>query len=100
MYQFNVPFEEVNIPFNKTDTINMVKFFPKDSVRKGVVIYFHGNKENIERYAKFAATLPNMVTKYGWKIIPALEKVLVNRNEKILYQQAVQIHKMAASKYG
>ena len=54
VYHFNVPFEEVNIPFNSTDTINMIKFLPVDSVRRGVVLYYHGNKENIERYAKFA----------------------------------------------
>ena len=38
-FKFNVPFEEVNIPINNTDTVNMVKFFPKDSIRKGVVVY-------------------------------------------------------------
>ena len=26
-YQFNIPFEEMDIPMNKTDTISMVKFF-------------------------------------------------------------------------
>jgi hypothetical protein len=69
-----MPFKEINIPFNKIDTINLVKFFPKDAVRKGVVIYFHGNKENITRYAKFSKTLQRMVMKYGWKIIPVLKK--------------------------
>src|SRR5829696_4005527 len=54
-YQFDMPFAEVDIPLNKTDTLNMVKFFPVDSVRKGVVLYFHGNKGNINRYARFAA---------------------------------------------
>src|SRR6476620_5813181 len=53
-YKFAVPFEEMDIPFGRNDIINMVKFFPKDSTRKGVVLYFHGNKENITRYAKFA----------------------------------------------
>ena len=44
VYHFKVPFEEVNIAFNRTDTINMIKFFPADSVRRGVVVYYHGNK--------------------------------------------------------
>ena len=52
-YQFDIPFKEVDLPFNTTDTINLVKFFPKDSVRKGIVLYFHGNKQNINRFAKF-----------------------------------------------
>ena len=63
-YHFPVPFEELNIPFNTTDTVSMVKFFPADSVRKGVVLYFHGNRENISRYAKFADNF----TKNGYEV--------------------------------
>ena len=33
VYHFKEPFEELNIPFNDTDTLNMIKFFPADSVR-------------------------------------------------------------------
>ena len=43
VFKFAGPFEEVSIPLNNTDTISMVKFFPKDSLRKGVVLYYHGN---------------------------------------------------------
>ena len=100
IYHFKVPFEEVNIPFNKTDTINMIKFFPKDSIRRGVVVYFHGNKENIERYAKFADNF----TKHGYEVwmedYPGFGKSVGERTEKKLYEEAVQVQKMAASKYG
>jgi uncharacterized protein len=98
-YKFDVPFAEIDIPFNKTDTLNMVQFFPADTVRKGVVIYFHGNKENVNRYAKFAANF----TKQGYEVwmedYPGFGKSVGNRNEKILYQQAEQVYKLAASKY-
>ncbi len=94
-----VPFEELNIPFNDTDTINMVKFFPKDAVRRGVVIYFHGNKVNISRYAKFA---PNF-TKHGYEVwmqdYPGFGKSTGERTEKKMYQQALQIQRMAAGRY-
>lgn len=100
VFKFDVPFEEVNIPFNNTDTLNMVKFYPKDSVRKGVVLYFHGNKENINRYAKFA---PNF-TKHGYEVwmedYPGFGKSTGKITEKKLYQQALQIQKMAFGKYG
>lgn len=99
VYHFAVPFEEVNIPFNNTDTINMIKFFPADSVRRGVVVYYHGNKENIERYAKFAANF----TKHGYEVwmedYPGFGKSTGERTEKKLYEQALQVRKMAASKY-
>ncbi|MFT3681608.1 MAG: alpha/beta fold hydrolase [Ferruginibacter sp.] len=98
-WKFDVPFEETDIAFNETDTLNLVKFFPKDSARKGVVIYFHGNKENIGRYAKFAANF----TKHGYEVwmedYPGFGKSVGKRNEKILYQQAEQVYRMAASKY-
>lgn len=99
-YHFDVPFEEVNIPFNKTDTVNMIKFFPRDSVRRGVVLYFHGNRENIERYAKFT----DHFTKHGFEVwmedYPGFGKSTGPRNERNLYRQALQIQKMAASQYG
>jgi len=98
-YHFNVPFSEVEIPFNKTDTLNMVKFTPVDSMRKGVVIYFHGNRENINRFAKFSTNF----TKLGYEVwmadYPGYGKSVGNRTEKILYQQSIQLYKMASSKY-
>lgn len=95
-----VHFEELNIPFSNTDTVNMVKFFPADSMRKGVVVYYHGNMENIERYAKFAANF----TKHGYEVwmedYPGFGKSTGKRTEDILYKEALQVQKMAASKYG
>jgi uncharacterized protein len=98
-YQFNIPFEEVKIPVDKTDTISMVKFFPADTFRRGVVIYFHGNKGNINRYAKFAANF----TKHGYEVwmedYPGFGKSVGARNEKILYQQAAKIYTIATEKF-
>ena len=98
-YQFNIPFEEVDIPFNKTDTINLVKFFPLDSFRRGVVIYFHGNKGNINRYAKFVSNF----TKHGYEVwmedYPGFGKSVGERNENLLYRQAEKIYTMAANKF-
>ncbi len=54
-FKFNVPFKEVNIPLNAKDNLNLVQFLPQDSIPKGVVLYFHGNRDNINRYAKYAA---------------------------------------------
>jgi uncharacterized protein len=100
VFKFDTPFQEINIPFNEVDTVNMVKFFPKDSVRRGVVLYFHGNKQNIERYAKFVTNF----TKHGYEVwmedYPGFGKSSGDRAEKKMYQQALVIQKMALSKYG
>jgi len=100
VYHFDVPFEEVNIPINNTDTVNMIKFFPADSVKRGVVVYFHGNRQNVERYAKFAGNF----TKHGYEVwmgdYPGFGKTTGERTEKKMYEQALQVQKMAAAKYG
>lgn len=99
VYRFDVPFQEINIPFNDTDTVNMIKFFPVDSIRRGVVIYYHGNMANIERYAKFADNF----TKFGYEVwmpdYPGYGKTTGKRTEKKMYEQALQIQKMAAATY-
>lgn len=99
-WHFDTPFKEVQIPFNETDTLDMIRFFPEDSVRKGVVLYYHGNKDNIGRYAKFATAF----TKLGYEVwmedYPGYGKSTGKRTEKKMYEQALAIHTMAAGKYG
>ncbi len=98
-YKFDVPFKEIDVPFNNTDTISMVQFLPKDRVRKGVVLYFHGNRQNINRYASFA----NSFTKNGYEVwmedYPGFGKSVGDRSEKNLYFQALQLYRMAQSRY-
>jgi uncharacterized protein len=98
--QFDMPFQEINIPFNEKDTMNLVKFFPKDSLKRGVVLYYHGNKQNIDRYAKFVTGF----TKHGFEVwmedYPGFGKSTGTITEKKLYEQALVVQKMAGSKYG
>ena len=99
-YHFDGPFEELKIPGNQTDTISLVKFFPVDSVRRGVVLYYHGNKQNIGRYARFAKNF----TQHGYEVwmedYPGFGKSRGKRTEDKLYEQAMQVWQMAKSKYG
>ena len=99
VFKFDKPFEEVSIPVNNDDTISMIKFFPEDSLRKGVVVYYHGNMDNIEHYAAFADNF----TKHGYEVwmedYPGFGKSTGTRTEKKLYEQALQVQKMAAARY-
>ncbi|MEO7561254.1 MAG: alpha/beta fold hydrolase, partial [Ferruginibacter sp.] len=99
VFHFQKPFEEINIPVNGTDTISIVKFFPKASLRRGVVLYFHGNMRNVERYALYADNF----TKSGYEVwmedFPGYGKSTGERTEKKLYDQALQVYKMAVSLY-
>ncbi|MEO6488364.1 MAG: alpha/beta fold hydrolase [Ferruginibacter sp.] len=98
-FKFDVPFQEASIAINKEDTISLVKFLTTDSVKKGIVLYFHGNMDNIERYAHFALDF----TRYGYEVwmqdYPGFGKSRGLRTEKKLYEQALEVYKMAAAKF-
>ncbi len=99
-YEFNTRFKELNIIFDEQTNFNIVQFLP-DSLQpaKGVVLYFHGNKENIIRYAPFA----NNFTSKGYEVwmcdYPGFGKSTGVLSEEILYQEAVQMYKLARTKY-
>ena len=98
-FSFDVPFKEISIPFNEEDTLSMVQFFPKDSIRKGIVIYFHGNMGNIQRYARFT----HLFTSKGYEVwmpdYPGFGKTTGERTEEKLYSQAYQVKRLAEKKY-
>lgn len=99
VFNFNQPFEELNIPFNKTDTVNMIQFTSADSVKRGIILYFHGNKDNVEHYAGFVPAF----TKHGYDVwmpdYPGFGKSTGEISERKLYDIAYQVRMLAASKY-
>src|SRR5215203_5844060 len=50
-YDFPEKHKDVNIPVSEKSNLNIVQFFSTDSVTKGLILYFHGNKKNISWYA-------------------------------------------------
>jgi uncharacterized protein len=99
-FKFEGKFEEINIPFNETDTMNLIKFLPSDSVRKGIVIYYHGNMNNVEHYAAFTKPFTNKGYEVWMMDYPSFGKSTGVLTEQKLYDQAMQVKKMADSKYG
>src|SRR5687768_8827532 len=49
-YKFDMPFQQVDLPVTEKKILSIVQFKVPDSVRKGIVLYFHGNRGNINRY--------------------------------------------------
>lgn len=98
-FKFDVAFKEVNIPMNKTDTVNMIQFLPADSAIKGVVLYFHGNSDNVIRYEKNA----EIFTKKGYEVwipdYPTYGKTTGELTEQNMYLQAKEVYKLAHSKF-
>jgi hypothetical protein len=100
-HRFDMPFEETDIPFSATDTINLVKFFPDTSVAaRGLLIYFHGNQKNITRYAPFAANF----TRSGYEVwmpdYPGFGKSTGELTEKKMYRMAEQLYRLAEPRFG
>jgi len=97
--QFPIPFKEVTFAVDKDTRLHLVQFTPRDSVRKGVVLYFHGNMDNVTRYAPFAEN----VTKNGYEIwmmdYPGYGKSTGTISEELLYEEALQVYKMARVNY-
>jgi pimeloyl-ACP methyl ester carboxylesterase len=97
-FSFTAPHNEINIAYNATTTFNVVEFYPTNSLpKKGVVIYFHGNKENVNRYAAFAENF----TKNGYSVLmpdyPGFGKSIGTISEDILYEEALQVYTLAKS---
>jgi alpha-beta hydrolase superfamily lysophospholipase len=98
-FNFPAPYKEVNIPVNPSTKYNIVQFTVPGNNIRGVVLYFHGNKDNITHYASAA----NTITKHGYEVwmidYPGFGKSTGKINEEVLYDQALQVYKMARVRF-
>ena len=96
---FPEPHQDISIPLNKKDTINLVDFSSTDSVTRGVVLYFHGNKRNISWYSKY---IPYF-TGHGYQVLmidyPGFGKSTGKLSEKKLYEWALLVYKIAIKRF-
>ena len=94
-FTFAQHFEELNIPINGKDTINMIKFITPAVVRKGLVLYFHGNSQNINHYALYADNFTKMGYDVWMPDYPGFGKSTGELTEKKLYSDAGLIYLLA-----
>ncbi len=98
-YAFNQLYKEKFIAIDETSEINLIQFTPADSSAKGVVLYFHGNRTNISRYAPFAKNF----TSNGYEVwmidYPGFGKSTGKFTEAIVYEAALQLYKLARTTY-
>lgn len=98
-FHFTQPFTETDLEWNAQTKFNVVKFTVPDSLRKGMVLYFHGNKENVNHYADAAINF----TRNGYEVwmpdYPGYGKSTGKLSEQLLYDEALQVYKMARTKY-
>ncbi len=98
-FSFDFPFREINIPFNTRFNLNFIQFLPETYERKGIVLYFHGNRDNIIRYAKH---VPNF-TKHHYEVwindYPEYGKSTGKFTEENVYKQALMLYNMARERF-
>jgi alpha-beta hydrolase superfamily lysophospholipase len=99
VYSFNQIYKEQFIAIDENTEINLIQFAAKDSIPKGVVLYFHGNRTNISRYAPFAKNF----TSNGFEVwmidYPGFGKSTGKFTEAMVYEAALQLYKLARTKY-
>jgi len=99
VFPFGASFKEVNIPYNSSSRINIIQFKTSDSVVRGVVLYFHGNRDNVERYANTAP----LITRHGYEIwmidYPGFGKSTGKFSEQTMYDWALTFYKLARARF-
>jgi uncharacterized protein len=98
-YNFDLPHKDIDIPITKEDTLNLVQFLSTDTVTRGVVLYFHGNKRNISWYAKY----PPYFTRHGYEVwiidYPGFGKSLGHFDEQTLYDWSKLVYDYALKRF-
>ena len=99
-YDFPEKHKDINIPLTENSNLTIVQFFSTDTVTKGVVLYFHGNKKNISWYAKYAPYF----TKHGYEVwlidYPGFGKSTGKLTEQTLYNWANYMYNFARARFG
>jgi uncharacterized protein len=97
-FQFNQPCEEHFIETPDSQRLNVLHF-KTTCPCKGVVVYFHGNADNLQRWGHFAADF----TKLGYDVVLAdyrsYGKSTGKPTETVLYKDAQWLWDWAKSKY-
>ncbi|MBC7848222.1 MAG: alpha/beta fold hydrolase [Chitinophagaceae bacterium] len=99
VYAFEDSFREVNIQYDEQSRINILQFYRNPDTAKAVVLYFHGNKDNIERYAGYASAMLNEGYEVWMIDYPGFGKSAGEFREQVLYDWALQFYKLARARF-
>ena len=98
-YTFNLPFREINLAVNDQKVLGIVQFTVPANECRGVVLYFHGNRNNIERYASYAIPFTRNHYEVWMMDYPGFGKSTGSRTEEIMYEDAARLYLMARSRF-
>ncbi|MEO7444565.1 MAG: alpha/beta fold hydrolase [Ferruginibacter sp.] len=94
---FSLPHQYLRIPLTATDTLSILKIYSLLPLKKGSVIYFHGNRDNVQRYIPFAG----IFTRAGYDVYmpdyPGYGRSTGIISEASLYAQAMRVYEEASA---
>jgi uncharacterized protein len=95
------PHAEINLPYDKQTNLNIVQFKSAgpDSVVRGVVLYFHGNGQNVELYSRRAPDFTHQGYEVWMLDYPGFGKSTGVFDEQRLYDYALVFYKLARSRW-
>jgi uncharacterized protein len=94
-FSFEQPFEELNIAF-ENENLSIVKFRPYNN-RKGIILFYHGNVENVEHYKKYPPIFLRNDCEVWMIDYPGFGKTTGKLTEKIIDKQALLMYDMASN---
>lgn len=89
-YDFEQPFEEYFLQPEDGVLINALHFKAEQS--RGVILYFHGNKDNLERWGRIVAPLTRLNYDVFAMDYRGYGKSTGDRSEEALYRDAQYVH--------
>ena len=97
VFDFPKPFTEVNLKAKDGETLNALHFILEKP--KGIVLFFHGNKGNLERWGKIVPYL----LEYDYEVFVMdyrnYGKSTGSFNEKTMYQDAITVYEHVKKSY-
>jgi uncharacterized protein len=95
VFKFQNPYKEEWIQLTDKERLHYVRFFiSANQKKKGVVLYFHGNRNNITRYADYASNF----TKDGYEVwmpdYPGFGKTTGTFSEERIYKDADTLYNL------
>ncbi len=96
--KINQPFQEISVSINSEDTLHLTRFTTM-SPPKGAVLYFHGNRQNVEWYARFG----KIFTESGYEVFmmdyPGYGKSRGEITESKMYEWSQVVYSIARKSY-
>lgn len=98
-YTFPLQHKDISIPLNTEDTLSLIDVPADSGKRKGIVLYFHGNKRNIAWYTRYIPWF----TRQGYEVLmidyPGFGKSTGRLTEKKLYSWARNVYNIASKRF-